>query len=1149
MSRTFLSAPFPPWTFTPPTFVHGKRIGRLIPALAFAIFVIAQTVWLGCPALAQSGGFHELFDDPSLPEWEMIGHSAVENSSLLMESGGGAVRIGRWSDFELHARMRRIGEGELLVQLRLEDEGSISLRIGGTYAALLLGPQLLVASPLEEIPVREWFTLGTFAAGDELIVEINGRPQLTARLREGPTRGTVGFFFEGPGRGEVDFAELLSLDEESPEAVPEATQALPRETPPSSPSRGEFPSESVVVMFEDMRNGMFDAAVPSGPGTLSVEPAGMDNLAAHLTGEVKLTMHGATWQSYSWRDYDLSLRLKRSQGGFGFGLRWLQLVPHARSDTGRGYWIDHDGREWILSKEVHEVSTELARFPGPVTPDSWHDLTLSVRDVPGGGEISVSLSGVTAFRFTDPSPIPYGTLAFRTQGTAAELWLDDIEVIEHLDPNRTWRQARGPEGVSDVTAIAVDPRDWRVAYAGGSDAGFFKTTDGGRTWQEIGLTRELWTPRIHTIVHAPSDPNILYLGAGGKHISPIWRSDDGGETWKWMRLVSPGGDYLAEADAMAIAVMPDDPMHIYFSIGSAFFIIPPPEFSGVYESRDGGRTYKNLQSGGGNISSVALDPADPRHILAGSLNAAESGVSIIASYDGGHSWAASDDGIAQDDIRQIIFDPSSPGTVFAVAFTFIPEVGGNLYRSEDSGRTWEILASLPKSNGLLYNPPPIPTLYANQPDGLYTSIDAGDSWTRLTGSECIRGISALGSNNPEVIYSITAPTISVSTDRGTTCTQSTEGLLAHPVIGLGISKSNPAVAYIGTTMGVFKTTDAGETWEFLLRGMFAGIAVDPTDSETVYLGAVEGAEVLKSTDGGRGWTNLKAEIHYPGVSTLVIDPNDPQTIYAGTGHGPQMPPQGAGLYKSTDAGKTWNRLPGVPDVAVTAVEIDRGGSGRVAVSTMGNGVLISEDNGLTFEPRNRGFVDDPVARQVWALRMHPQNPDVLYAGTSRHYGQVGSGGKDGLYKTTDGGRNWTMILGGEDVPVAPNGYIHLGGGIDAIAINPARPEQVYAALHDPGIVFSEDGGETWSYVNAGLVPLMTHVYPYRMDISPTGDVLYATSCGRSIFRNLTNVPEDSLSAFLSTLSEREQARPTEGMWESTEPAAAQVETNSREHRR
>jgi photosystem II stability/assembly factor-like uncharacterized protein len=1078
------------------------------------------TLVLGRTVAAQGGGFFEPFDDPALPGWEIVGQSAVENGNLVMQAGGGVFRLDEWSDFELFANLRRSGEGELVIHARFSDSGNLSLRLGPGYAALLLNNQLLAEGPTEEIPPGEWFGLRVVAVGAELIAEINGLQVVSADVSSGPGRGPIGFFFEGPGEGAVDFAELISLGEVPPEPLPQPTEAAPEvEPPPNTLSEATRTTEAVLVMTENMENGIFDAANPSGPGTFKVEPAADGDLAAHLTGPVDIKMAGAAWQSYSWRDYDLSLRLMRSSAGtIGFGLRWIEFFPNAPEDTNRGYWVDHDGEEWILTRDDQGRITQLARFEGSVSADTWHDLVLSVQDVAEGTQFIVTVDSVEVFRFTDASPIPFGALAFRTHGAAVDVWLDDLQVTAHLDPTHTWRQARGPQGASGMNALSVDPRDWQVAYAGGQDAGLFKTTDGGGSWQEIGITREVWTPRIQTIVFAPSDPSIMYLGAGGKHISPIWRSDDGGEIWHWMQPTGPAGDWLAEADAMAVAVMPDDPMHIYFGIGSG--IVPiPPEYSGVYESRDGGQTYHILNSGGGSIGPVVIDPADARHILAGSLSAVESGASVVATYDGGQTWASSDEGLAGKNITQLIFDPSTPGTVLALEFSLEPEVGGSVFRSLDGGRSWRSLESHPNSNGLLYNPLPTPTLFSNHPDGLYSSTDAGDSWTLVNDKDCIGGMTAMGTDDPEVIYSITPPSISISTDLGATCTKSTSGLLAHPVIGLGTSESNPAVVYIGTTSGVYKSTDAGETWDLLLSGppSFAGIAVHPDDSETVYLGAVEFGEIHKSTDGGATWTNLDAAIDYPGVSTLAIDPNDPNTIYAGTGHGPQMPPQGAGLYKSSDAGNSWQRLSGVPDVAVTAIEIDRGGSGRVAVSTMGSGVLISEDNGLTFEARNSGFVDDPVGGQIWALEMHPQNPDILYAGTSIHYSRVGTGGFDGLYKTTDGGLSWTMILGGEQVTVPPNGHISIGGGIDALAINPARPDEVYAALHDPGIVLSADGGQTWDYVNSGLVPLMTHVYPYRMDISPTGDVLYATSCGRSIFRNLTNVPEDSLTSFLGML--------------------------------
>ena len=123
------------------------------------LLIITATLLSVAITNAQGDGFFEPFDDPSLPGWEMVGKSYVQDGHLVMESGGGALPIGEWSDYELHTLLRRMGDGEIVFHLRFTDEGTLSLLIGGGYAALLSGPQLLAESPIEEIPDQEWFAV------------------------------------------------------------------------------------------------------------------------------------------------------------------------------------------------------------------------------------------------------------------------------------------------------------------------------------------------------------------------------------------------------------------------------------------------------------------------------------------------------------------------------------------------------------------------------------------------------------------------------------------------------------------------------------------------------------------------------------------------------------------------------------------------------------------------------------------------------------------------------------------------------------------------------------------------------------------------------------------------------------------------------
>jgi photosystem II stability/assembly factor-like uncharacterized protein len=362
----------------------------------------------------------------------------------------------------------------------------------------------------------------------------------------------------------------------------------------------------------------------------------------------------------------------------------------------------------------------------------------------------------------------------------------------------------------------------------------------------------------------------------------------------------------------------------------------------------------------------------------------------------------------------------------------------------------------------------------------------------------------VGLDDPDVIYVTSQNGAVVSTNLGTTWQPSVNGLLMHPISALTVDPSDPGTVYTGGKDGLHKSTDYGETWTRLTtlapgaRDVNA-VAVHPDVPDTIY--RAEGiefvtGELFKSTDGGSSWEDITGDVAYS-IGTLVLDPNDPSTIYAGTGGGPQAGPQGLGLYRSSDGGDNWTKLPGVPDVAVPAVVIDPLNSDHVVIGTMGHGVMVSVDGGATFEQRNSGIEDTPVNRMIYSLAMNPEDPDIMYAGTHSWYGQVP--GMNTLYKTTDGGQNWLPLIQGEKEHEYP--FVLIAAGVDTIDIVPGHPDWVYVGLHDPGVIFTHNGGADWRWANHGLTPLLTHIYPYRMAMSLDGDILYSGGCGRSVFRN------------------------------------------------
>ncbi|HSR54451.1 MAG TPA: glycosyl hydrolase [Acidobacteriota bacterium] len=240
----------------------------------------------------------------------------------------------------------------------------------------------------------------------------------------------------------------------------------------------------------------------------------------------------------------------------------------------------------------------------------------------------------------------------------------------------------------------------------------------------------------------------------------------------------------------------------------------------------------------------------------------------------------------------------------------------------------------------------------------------------------------------------------------------------------------PMLYYFGSTGGgVWRTQDGGSTWENLSDGYFGGsigaVAVSEWDPNVIYVGGGEvtvrgnvspGTGLYKSLDAGKTWTavGLKDSQHIPRIR---IHPRNPDLVYAAVmGHlfGPN---QERGVYRSKDGGENWERI--------------------------------------LFANEHAGAVD---------LVMDPNNPRVLYASTWRilrtPYSLESGGEGSGLWKSTDGGDNWTEITRNEGLPQGTVGII-------GVTVSPVDSNRVWAIIEadDGGVFRSEDGGETWRKIN------------------------------------------------------------------------------------
>jgi len=250
---------------------------------------------------------------------------------------------------------------------------------------------------------------------------------------------------------------------------------------------------------------------------------------------------------------------------------------------------------------------------------------------------------------------------------------------------------------------------------------------------------------------------------------------------------------------------------------------------------------------------------------------------------------------------------------------------------------------------------------------------------------------------------------------------------------------------------------------------------------TFYVAAVNGG-VWKTTDAGRTWVPIFDDQPTGSIGSIAVAPSDPNVVYAGSGEGLHRPDlsTGDGLYKSTDAGRTWTRL-GLRDAQqIPRIDVDPRNPNRLFVAALGHpygpneerGIYRSLDGGKTFQKvlskdENTGGND---------VDIDPANPNVVYAtlweerqGPWENAVWAGTGG--GIFKSTDGGTTWRPLTKGLPNVVQAN-----------LAISPADHRRIYAtvAFFDQpgasgsrgttGIFRSDDAGETWTRVTTDARP-------------------------------------------------------------------------------
>jgi len=277
-------------------------------------------------------------------------------------------------------------------------------------------------------------------------------------------------------------------------------------------------------------------------------------------------------------------------------------------------------------------------------------------------------------------------------------------------------------------------------------------------------------------------------------------------------------------------------------------------------------------------------------------------------------------------------------------------------------------------------------------------------------------------------------------------------------------------------------------------GRVDAVAGDPTKPLVFYMGSVNGG-VWKTINAGMTWDNItdgKSDIS--SVGAITVAPSDPNVLYVGTGESQLREDltYGTGVYRSTDAGLTWQHIGLTETHQITAVRVHPTNPDIAYVAAIGHAFGPNPDRGV-FRTMDGGkswkkilFVNDSTG--ATDLSIDPTNPRIMFAAMWKFqrspWGMEAGGGQSGLWKSTDGGDTWVDITKNPGMPKALIGKI-------GVSVSPANPRRIYASVEAKdtlgGIFRSDDGGDHWTRTNGQQLFQVRPWYYSGVTADPTNE--------------------------------------------------------------
>ncbi|MEK9137393.1 MAG: T9SS type A sorting domain-containing protein, partial [Bacteroidota bacterium] len=571
----------------------------------------------------------------------------------------------------------------------------------------------------------------------------------------------------------------------------------------------------------------------------------------------------------------------------------------------------------------------------------------------------------------------------------------------------------------------------------------------------------------------------------------------------------PRGPYNIGGRITTMAISQQTPSILY--IGAAD--------GGVFKTTNAGVSWQPLFDNQRSLSmgAIAVDPTNDNIVYAGTGEANSSGDSydgfgVVKSSDGGATWAY----VGLEETRhigKIVIDPTNTQTIYVAGLgtLFTGNLGRGLYKSTNSGATWAKVLFVNDTTGVVdvtINP-------------LNPNILMAAAWQRRRGPQGRLFVGGVGTG----IYR--------SSDAGASWFSLSNGLPAPAANvgrpGIAIAPSNPSIAYAwfaddpGNLLGIFKTTDRGDSWFAVTSGgstggfgwYFGNVWVHPTNENIVF---TSGVPLARSTNGGTSWaTNNTTHVDIHG---LAFHPTNPNIIYVGND---------GGFGTSTNGGTSWTRYTN-QDLAISqfyAGTIDYLNPNSSIGGTQDNGTIRTVAGGLTdwtmvnggdgfyavvdYTNSNYQYAESQygaivrtsnnwgsvqsgssgfTGRKNWStpIVIDPNNPQVLYTGSER------------LHRTVNRAASWVAIS--PDLTNGPVPGFSAYATITTIDVSKTDSNTIIVGTDDANVWVTTNLGSTWTNVKAGL----PNRWVTRVRFDPTDrNIAYVTMTGYRVDSYLPHI--------------------------------------------